>query len=152
MLPTRQLSPEGKAQLQKELRDLLGQRGEIQVACVHGSFLGDLGFRDVDIALWVDAERVARERALDYELDLSLWLEGRLSQPIPVDVKVLNYAPLGFRYAASHGIPLFLRDPEAWYSFQEETWRDYWDFQPLADAMLRDLLSPREPRRHQAPV
>ncbi len=146
MLHKRQLSLEGKGQLEKSLRDLLGEQDEIRFACVHGSFLEDLGFRDVDIGVWVNAERVARERALDYQLDLSLWLERRLSHTVPVDARVLNYAPLGFRYAASHGIPLLVRDPDAWHTFREETWRDYWDFQPLADAMLRDLLAPRGPR------
>jgi predicted nucleotidyltransferase len=146
MLQTPQLSREGQAQLQRELSDLLGERPEIQFACLHGSFLGTLGFRDLDIGVWVDAQRVAREQALDYELDLSLWLERRLSHSLPVDARVLNYAPLGFRYAASHGIPIVLRRPEAWYTFCEETWRDYWDFQPLADDMLRDLLSPARQR------
>lgn len=146
MQHTRQLSPEGKARLQRELTDLVRGRHEIQFACVHGSFLGEVGFRDVDIGIWVDPEQVAREKALDYEMELSWSIEQRLSYQVPVDARVLNYAPLSFRYAASRGILLLQRDSETWYSFREQTWRDYWDFQPLADAMLRDLLSPREPR------
>ena len=142
MLIRRQLTEETKAQLQQELGSLLSGREEIVFACLHGSFLEPHGFRDVDIGVWVVPERVPGERAFDYELDLSLWLEQRSPQPVPMDVKVLNYAPLGFRYAASSGTPLLLRDLKAWYTFREETWRDYWDFMPLARAMLRDLLSP----------
>ncbi len=146
MMARHQLSPEAKRHLQAELEALLRTRREIQFAVLHGSFLEATGFRDLDVAVWIDPALVPRDQALDYEIELAIWLERRLSNSIPVDVKVLNYSPLGFRYATSKGIPLLLRDAEAWYTFREETWRDYWDFLPFNRAMLADLLSPIHPR------
>jgi hypothetical protein len=58
----------------------------------------------------------------------------------PIDVRVLNWAALGFRYAASGGNPLFAKDKVLWYNFQEETWNEYLDLAPLSTQVLFDLL------------
>jgi len=55
-----------------------------------------------------------------YEWELSAWPEQSI--PYPVDVKVLNWASLGFRYAVRGVSLLFARDEEIWYNFREETW------------------------------
>lgn len=140
MRKRRQLKDHDKAEIKRLLSRLLAQREEIGFACLHGSFLEPHGFRDVDIAVWVDPARIPWEHAMDYEFGLSAWIERRIPQP--VDVKVLNYAPLGFQYAVTKGEPVFLRDEEAWFAFREQTWRDYFDFAPLAKEALLDLLNP----------
>lgn len=139
MMVRRQLSQEGKERVIEKLRRLLAQREEVQFACIHGSFLEpQMGFRDIDIGVWVEPSLVGREISLEYEWELDSWLERHV--PHPVDVKVLNYAPLGFRYAASGGLLLFAQDEVAWYDFRERTWEEYLDFAPLARQMLFDLL------------
>lgn len=135
----RQLREEDKARIKDVLSQLLGREGAVRFACFHGSFLEPHGFRDVDIAVWVDPARVSREAAMDYEFKLSALLERSVS--CPVDVKVLNYAPLGFQHAATNGELIFSRDAEEWLAFRERTWRDYLDFAPIAKEALRDLLS-----------
>jgi hypothetical protein len=57
----------------------------------------------------------------------------------PVDVRALNDAPLPFRYNVSRGIPLVVRDWEAWFAFRERTWDEYLDFQPVAMGYLREM-------------
>ena len=147
MIPVwHRLSQEAKDQIIEKLARLLAQREELQFACIHGSFLEQaVGFRDIDIAVWVDSSIAARKDALSYEWDLSSWLEHGMSQPsYPIDAKVLNHAPLSFRYAACGGRLLLARDESAWYDFRERTWIEYLDFAPLARQILRDLLdSPR---------
>ena len=68
-------------------------------------------------------------------------LEGVLEQglDVPVDVRVLEDAPVSFRYAVTRGETLFVRDPEAWALFRERTWTAYLDFAPLRAEVLRDL-------------
>ena len=136
----RRLSNPDKARLKHLLSRLLAQREEIRFACLLGSFLERRDIRDLDLAVWVDFAKLPRAGDLEYELGLSAWLESKVR--FPVDVKGLNDAPLSFGYAATGGIPLLVRDEEEWFSFRERTWRDYFDFAPLADAMLADLLSP----------
>ena len=136
----RQLREADKARATRLLSQLLDHRGEIRFACLHGSFLEGRGFRDVDLAVWVDRAKLSKEAALEYEFELSAWLEPQIH--LPVDVKVLNFAPLSFKFAATGGVPLLVRDEEQWFSFREQTWQDYFDFAPLARAVLLDLLSP----------
>ncbi len=124
--------------MKRSLRERLAQREELRFACLHGSFLEARGFRDVDLAVWVDPPRISREAALDYEFALSAWLERWI--PHPIDVKVLNYAPLSFQYAVTRGELILLRDEDEWFAFREQTWRDYLDFAPLAREALIDLL------------
>lgn len=138
MLGRRQVTDRDRAEIVARLRRLLGERAEIRFACLHGSFLEPYGFRDLDVAVWVDPAAVPAPTALDYELRLAAWLEREVRYA--VDVKVLNDAPLGFRYAATRGVPLLTRDEEEWHAFRERTWRAYFDFAPHAREALLDLL------------
>ncbi len=147
MIPVwHRLSQDAKEPIVEKLAHLLAQREELQFACIHGSFLEQaVGFRDIDIAVWVDSSIAAGKDALSYEWDLSSSLEHGMSQPsYPIDAKVLNHAPLSFRYAACGGRLLLARDESAWYDFRERTWIEYLDFAPIARQILFDLLdSPR---------
>lgn len=143
MLGRRQVKDRDKAEIMARLRRLLDERAEIRFACLHGSFLEPYGFRDVDVAVWVEPVAVPAPTTLDYEFRLAAWLEREVCYA--VDVKVLNYAPLGFRYAATRGVPLLIRDEEEWHAFRERTWRAYFDFAPHVREGLLDLLETERP-------
>jgi len=74
-----------------------------------------------------------------YELDLSVALHLKIHQP--VEVRVLNDAPLAFRYHALKGQPLLVRDQEGLDEVRARTWDDYFDFLPFARQYLREALS-----------
>ena len=59
-----------------------------------------------------------------------------------VDVRVADFAPLGFRHAVTRGRLLLAHDLEAWFTFRERTWTEYFDFAPVAREALADLLGP----------
>jgi predicted nucleotidyltransferase len=133
------IAASAKRRLIQRLRRLLPQRPETHFACVHGSsLLPGGGFRDIDIAVWVEASSAPPEAALEYGWALSSYLERQVEYPI--DLRVLNWSSLGFRYAASGGILLFAKDKVLWYNFREETWNQYLDFAPLPTQMFFDLL------------
>jgi predicted nucleotidyltransferase len=91
------------------------------------------------VAVWLDPTRLSRDERFRYALDLSVHLRVQLG--CPVDVRVLNDAPLAFRYHALQGRPLVTRD-EAWLDeLRARTWDDYLDFQPFARRYLREALS-----------
>ena len=139
MISERRLTPEEKEELLQRLGNLLSQLPEVTFACVHGSFLEvDRGFRDIDIAVWLDPSKFEEKAELDYRWELSSWLERAI--PHPVDVQVLNHSSLGFKYAASGGVLLWSKNPTHWYDFRAETWQQYLDFAPLARRMLMELL------------
>ncbi|MBI4588661.1 MAG: nucleotidyltransferase domain-containing protein [Candidatus Rokubacteria bacterium] len=120
------------------LRRQLEGRPEILCAYLHGSFLKGDPYRDIDVAVWVDpTRRGARSRA-QYALDLSVALHVALR--CPVDVQVLNDAPLAFRYHALNGHPLVVRDWEWLDEVRARIWDDYFDFAPFARQYLREAL------------
>jgi len=128
-----------RASLIAALQHELEVRPEIALASLHGSFLTGGAYRDVDVAVWLDPSRVARDDWGRYALDLSVALHLGLGQA--VDVRVLNDASLAFRYHALKGRPLVVRDREFFDELRARTWDDYFDFVPFARRYLREALS-----------
>ena len=122
----------------KKAAALIGKRPEIVFAYAHGSFVGEGPFRDLDIAAWVDPRLPASQDRVDYEIGLSLALEREIQ--LPVDVKRLNEAPLGFQYHASRGILILSRDDDERMAWIERVRDLYWDFEPVARRHLREVL------------
>jgi hypothetical protein len=123
-----------KLEVKTRLRERLESYPEVRFAYLHGSFLDRERPGDLDVA--VSLERMPHD-VTSYELALEGALEP--GSGLPVDVRVLEAAPLSFQYAVTRGEPLLVRDPEAWASFRERTWSAYLDFAPLREEALRDL-------------
>ncbi len=134
----RQLSAAEREKVLAAVQDRLGGRREILFAYVHGSFLGGCPYRDLDLAVFLEPQQVDATRWRRYELDLAVELELLTGQP--VDVRVLNDAPVAFRYHVTKGLPLVVRDREQLDEFQARTWNDYFDSQPFARQYLREVL------------
>jgi hypothetical protein len=58
----------------------------------------------------------------------------------PVDVRVLNQAPLGFQHSAMQGDLLLVRDAEQLSDYLEGITRRYIEFAPLGRACLLEVL------------
>lgn len=138
------LSAEKKEAISAFLRVQLQQQQEVRFAFVHGSFLDLVPCRDVDVALYF-ADDTPPE--LQDDLCLTLNLECSHALGLPTDFRSLNTAGLDFRYAASQGRVLLARDEDECADFRVRTWLEYWDFAPLAEQTLFDLLE----RSHSRP-
>ena len=129
------------AKLSPEIREALAgrlqNRREILFAILYGSASERRSFRDLDVGLCVDRALVPAFAELDYAFALTDELEQAV--PYPVDVRIINDAPLPFRYNVSRGIPLVLSDREAYFRFRERTWDEFLDFQPVAMQYLKEL-------------
>jgi predicted nucleotidyltransferase len=123
--------------LEKILAASLATRPEIRFAILYGSAAEGGTFRDLDIGVSVDRARVPADAELEYALRLADELADLVAHP--VDVRVINSAPLPFRYNVSRGIPLAARDEDELYSFLERTWDEWLDFKPIALQYLRDM-------------
>jgi predicted nucleotidyltransferase len=132
-------SQRDREQIAEDLRRALEARAEIVLAMLHGSFTRGGTYRDIDVAVWLAPERLSRDKRFRYALDLSVDLQLQLRSPI--DVRVLNDAPLAFRYHALQGRPLVSRDEAFLDELRARTWDDYIDFQPFARQYLREALS-----------
>lgn len=127
-----------KRRIKSILKRELSRRGEVIFGYIHGSFLLPIPCGDVDVALYIE-ETALLENYWEYEADLAAALDPLVG--IPVDILVLNQAPLALRYHATRGKVLMSRDEPVRFTFLEETWREYFDCQPLFKAFLNDLLS-----------
>jgi predicted nucleotidyltransferase len=132
-------SEEDREQIVARLRRELEARPEVVLALLHGSFARGAVYRDIDVAIWLDPARLLPDERFRYTLDLSVHLGRRLG--LPSDVRVLNDAPLAFRYHALQGRPIIARDEEFLDELRARTWDDYIDFQPFARQYLREVLS-----------
>jgi hypothetical protein len=122
----------------RTIREHLDPRPEILFAVLHGSFATGGAYRDIDVAVWLDPTFAPPRGVGLYALDLAIDLQ--LAVGVPVDVQVLNAAPLAFRYHALGGQPILVRDPELFHEVRARTWDDYFDFLPFARRYLREAL------------
>ncbi len=96
----RRMPWEERKRVLRAIRGYLEARGEVLLAVAHGGFVGREVFRDVDLAVFTGG-RVGYDDEPYYAYALSDEF-SRLTG-LPVDVKLLDYAPPGFRIAALRG-------------------------------------------------
>ena len=99
------LSDEEKERITRRIRETLEGRSEVCFAYLFGSFTRYNLVRDIDVAVWVK-EGI---NPLEYTIKLSEELERETK--LPVDVIVLNAAPVTLRYNVfREGELILLRD------------------------------------------
>ena len=123
-----------KAKLAEELR----QEKEVEFAFLHGSFLKNKSFRDIDIAVYL-SDDLSYDKNLDFCNRLSVKLTYKVG--FPIDVNFLNNASLGFCYHAVQGEILTYQQLEEVYEFKEDIFIKYMDFYPFIKENLADLLT-----------
>jgi len=140
-MPTRPrlLTPEEKEQLARRLEQQLTGHPGVIFAYLHGSFVDEVRFRDLDVAVYLMPGVIDPRRLRDYEAEVAMELETQLR--VPVDVRILNDAPLAFRHHVLKGRLLLVRDADLLDEFRARTWDEYFDFAPLARSYLREVLS-----------
>jgi len=127
-----------KEKIFEAIKYILINMPEIIFAYVHGSFTENKGFRDIDIAVYLKEENL-NIQIINYEIELEIKLEEKLNYP--VDVRVLNFAPLSFQYHVIKGGTLMLeKDGDSRVDFQTKTLDFYFDFAPFRKQYLKEVL------------
>lgn len=118
----------------------LKEKGKrILFSYLHGSFLTEDRFNDIDIAVYLEEEALIKSHPVDLEISLSIEMEHEIG--LPIDVKILNRAPLGFRYQATSGLSIFSKDELKREDFLCQTWLEYFDFLPKSLMYLKEVCS-----------
>ena len=129
-----------KRNIVEKIKKNLFSKKEIIFGYIHGSFLDNFPFRDVDVALYIDSKKIKKEHAFDYTFQLSLELKKQIG--FDIDVQILNYAPLGFRHSVlKNGELLFSRDENLRLDMIENISLEYIDFYELSLQYLRDIVT-----------
>ncbi len=112
-----------QGQIIHDLRRRLEERAEISFAYLHGSFIDGPAFHDIDVAVYLAP---SPGDPFDYEMNLSIALTRALH--LPVDVHLLNQAPLAFQHQVLQGELLFARNEEALTDYIEWVATEYTAF------------------------
>lgn len=132
-----QISAQGKEVIIARIGDCLGKLSDLEFAYVHGSFVMENQFRDVDVAVYL---KTTPSSPLQLELNLETELGGIVDK-YPVDVRILNVAPLSFRYnVIRYGKPIAVINDDARCDFEELTLCHYFDFAPYRRMYLKETL------------
>ena len=131
------ISADEKMEIVDNLKGCIENQQNISFCYVHGSFLTDNHFKDIDIAVYIGNHPSSLLRA---ELELETELASAVER-YPVDVRILNNAPLSFRYnVIKHGQPIVVHDEDLRSDFVEATLSHYFDFSPFLRNYLKEAL------------
>jgi predicted nucleotidyltransferase len=130
---------ENKLKIIEKLKSAISEEKDILFAYLHGSFLNnEENYKDIDIGLYLNENILSKIDHIDYEISFSLRLEKIIG--IPVDIKILNFSPICFKYNVSLGYLLFSCDEEKREEFLCKVWDEYFDFLPISKIYLKEVL------------
>ncbi len=121
------------------IKGLLQEDPTVLFAFVFGSFLEGIAFRDIDVGIFI--KDPDQSSLTDLELTFSRRIEEALPEPIPVDIRVINSAPLPFRFRVIRGKLLFSKADDVLEEFMVATARQYLDSVPLRERYLREVIA-----------
>ena len=118
-LKPRRLDPERKEAVVALISEELQRHAEILFAYLHGSFVKEDRFRDIDVGIYLK-----EKRGFEFESDLSFELSKKTG--FEVEVRQIQAAPLPFQMAVLRdGKLLFSRDDELRTDFIEKVSKRY---------------------------
>jgi predicted nucleotidyltransferase len=133
------LSKQKQEEVIGKIASFLAQQPQIVFAFLFGSFLTDNVFRDIDIGIFV--ERLSPAEFLAFEINLACRLEKELNFSYPLEVKIINAAPLAFAFQVIKGKLLFSRDDELLTDYMEVTAHRYLDIAPCRDHYIKEAMA-----------
>jgi uncharacterized protein len=134
----RKLSAKEKEGLIKKILDILKAKEYILFAYTFGSFVSEGRFKDVDVGIFVSS--VGNEPPLKLELKL----EGEIGEAIhvPVDIRIINNAPVPFVYnVLKGGMVIVDKNKSLRSDFEGLIYKKYFDFQHLRNEYLREIIN-----------
>lgn len=136
------ISEQERGKIISTIKSILLGHEEILFAYIYGSFIDPeiRIFRDIDIGVYLYQNRVSEEQFMDYSINLSLEIESMIKK-YPVDVVILNNAPLSLSFRITQGELLFMRDEDLWAQFVTRIWSMYHDHVITSRYILEDIIS-----------
>ena len=119
------------------LADLIKDDSHIQFAYIFGSFNDEIPIHDIDVGILLKG--ILKKEATRFALDLGGSLTKSLK--IPVDIRILNVAPIPFCFQVLRGKLIYVQDMEVHSMFLEDIMRRYLDIQPILHRAAREAFS-----------
>ncbi len=135
--PSYPLHKVDRHQITELLTDELAQEPNLAFGYLYGSVLEQDSIHDVDVGIYLFPSQYQSS------LEQTVGLGDKLSRTlkIPVDVRILNNAPISFLYHVLRGQLLLYRDEDLLSSVIENTAREYLDLAPLLRQSTKDAFA-----------
>ncbi|MFO0699357.1 MAG: nucleotidyltransferase domain-containing protein [Nitrospira sp.] len=131
------VSSEQREALSKHLRRHLEREQGVRFAYLYGSVLESDRVHDLDVGVFLDDTAVPQQATIADHLSSTL----TATVGLPVDIRVLNDAPLSFLYHALQGHLLLCRDETFLTDMLEDVPRRYLDLAPLLRTSTKDAFA-----------
>lgn len=136
------ISGEDKKEIISVIKSNLLRHEEIIFAYIYGFFVKPEMpfFRDIDVGIYLDEDKISAKHFIDYAINISLEFESAVKM-YPVDMVVLNSAPLSLAFKITQGELLFIRDDDIWTDFVTMTWSRYHDHAITSRHILEEIIT-----------
>jgi predicted nucleotidyltransferase len=132
-----QLNHEERKQRVEQLRAILEKQDPIAFAYLYGSFAENLPFHDIDVGVY--AEGIGEQETTSYSIRLSEMMSSELG--LPVDVRVLNFAPVTFLYHVFRGNLIHEKNELIRSQVMERTVQKYLDLRPILYRGMKEAFT-----------
>ena len=136
------LDRQARTRIEEQLAAGLSTESTIAFAYLYGSFIGSEPFHDMDVGVYLSSP------GPDDDMPFSVVLAQRLSErlKLPVDVRILNGAPVSFLHHVLRGKLLVSHDDDLLGEVMEDTIRRYLDIAPILRRSAQEAFAD-EPQR-----
>lgn len=132
----KQISQDEKQSIIEGISSRLREQKHITFSYIFGSFAQEEKFSDIDIGVFV-SEKISKE-SLNFEFDLEE--EIKSFTHLPVDVRIINHAPLSFVYhVIKEGILIVDKDAGKRADFEGIIFKKYLDFAFFRRQYLKEV-------------
>lgn len=129
-----------REKLIEKVAEVLAGFPQVVLAYLFGSFLRGEKFNDLDLGLVLD-ETLCEQDQWSCVLAVGREMEKALRYQVPVDVRLLNEAPVRFQHRViASGRLIFARSEAERIRYEKRTLLDYLDFKEMDDFFDKKLL------------
>ncbi|NOZ83616.1 MAG: nucleotidyltransferase domain-containing protein [Epsilonproteobacteria bacterium] len=115
-----------------KISELIKNDSDILFAYIFGSFAESDEFSDIDIGIYTkDAAGIKMEFKLENEIEKMV--------KIPIDVRIINNAPISFVYNVLND-KILIKDDEKRADFEGQVLKNYFDYVHLLDEYLKETV------------
>ena len=133
-----QIEEAEKSKIVDHLVSVLETTPDILFAFLFGSFLHSSVFQDIDVGVFLkDYESCEPVDLFNFEYDLARKIEKDLMSAYPIEIKVINKAPVSFVFHVISGKFLTTIDENFLIDFMVRTAKSYLDMAPLRRRYIR---------------
>ncbi len=134
----KEINQQDKQSLFKKMNSKLNETESIVFAYIFGSYARDEKFSDVDVGVFINEDYAGDH--LSFELSLERELESLTR--LPIDVRIINKAPLSFIYhVIKEGILVVDKDVSKRADFEGMIFKKYFDFSYYRKQYLKEVIN-----------